>query len=341
MIGPIMVDVAGFALTDEDREVLGHPLTGGVILFTRNYQNKAQVTALIDEIRSIRSPSLIVAVDHEGGRVQRFREGFSAIPPMREWGRLFARNPDLALQRAEDCGWVMGVELREIGCDVNFAPVVDLDYANSAVIGDRAFDADPVVVTRLARALIGGLHSAGIASCIKHFPGHGFVAGDSHHELPRDTRAWDALRDDLQPFRDLASTARSVMTAHLIAECEADEPVSFSPRWVDGVLREQLRFDGVVFSDDLSMKGADCAGGVVEKVERARAAGCEFMPICNDRAAVLALYAANPAIRVSPRLELLRAQFDVNSRSNSYLKTRRYREFEQYLSTLERENRDA
>ncbi len=328
-LGPIMVDIDGFELTEADRVVLAHPLTGGVILFSRNYRSKDQLAALVTDIRALRLPSLIVAVDQEGGRVQRFREGFTRMPPMRFFGKLYEKQSHLALQRAEDCGWVLGSELREMGIDLNFAPVIDLDYGVSEVIGDRAFSNDAERVSHLASAVMAGLHSAGLATCIKHFPGHGFVTADSHHELPVDERDRAQFEVDLRPFRQLAARARSVMTAHLIAKCEDQELVSFSKRWVTGILREELGFKGVVFSDDLSMKGVDCEGGIHAKVARTLQAGCEFLPICNDREAVLELYDAAPVHVGSPRLKSLRAGPAI---SNSYKNTKRYTNFIEFIS---------
>ncbi len=327
-----MVDVDGYALTDADRNVLAHPLTGGVILFTRNYENPQQLRSLVAEIHAIKDPSLIVAVDQEGGRVQRFRDGFTRIPPMRAFGELYEQQPHLAVQRAEDCGWVLGCELRDVGIDLDFAPVIDLDYGGSEVIGDRAFAANPNTVSQLAGALLSGLHSAGIATCIKHFPGHGYVIADSHLELPVDSRSREQFEIDLEPFRQLACRARSVMTAHLVAQCEDAELVSFSARWVRQILRHELGFTGVVFSDDLSMKGADCDGGIQAKVARAIQAGCDFLPICNDRDAVLELYEQPPSLTGSPKLAQLRS---VYSSPENYENTKRYEVFREFISHLE------
>ncbi|MFK8030530.1 MAG: beta-N-acetylhexosaminidase [Gammaproteobacteria bacterium] len=331
MPGPIMIDVEGLSLEPRDREVLEHPLTGGVILFARNYSSRTQVKALIEEIRHI-APKLIIAVDQEGGRVQRFRDEFTRIPPMRIFGQLYAQSPHAAVQRAEDCGWVLGSELREVGVDLNFAPVVDLDYGMSDVIGDRAFSSNADAVIELAAALMGGLHSAGISSCIKHFPGHGFVAADSHLELPVDNRNRAELDVDLKPFKKLLS-ARSVMTAHLVASCEDNELVSFSKRWVSDILRRDLGYKGVIFSDDLSMKGADCDGGIHAKVERALAAGCEFLPVCNDREAVLELYDGVSELNGSPRISSLLA----TSMPAHYKTTKRYAAFQEFLSTTDQD----
>ncbi len=330
--GPVMVDIEGHDLTDADRRILAHPLTGGVILFTRNFDSPDQLRALVSDIRAARTPSLIVAVDQEGGRVQRFRQGFTRIPPMRNFGKLYDDQPYLALQRAEDCGWVIGCELREMGIDLDFAPVVDLDYGVSEVIGDRAFSADPQAVTVLAGAIMSGLHSAGISSCIKHFPGHGFVTADSHAELPVDGRSLDEFEADLLPFRRLLSRAPSVMTAHLVAQCEDSEPVSFSPRWVNHKLRSELGFGGVVFSDDLSMKGADCEGGILAKVTRAYAAGCDFLPVCNDREAVVELFEQAPDIMGSPKLARLRS---VCPPPENFRNTKRFRAFADFLALNE------
>lgn len=337
-LGPIMIDVDGLTLTARDRELLVHPLTGGLILFSRNYANRDQLKQLVQAVRAVNA-QLVIAVDQEGGRVQRFRDGFSAFPPMRAFGALHATHPDLAVQRAEDCGWVLGQELAACDIDLTFAPVVDLDYGASEVIGDRAFAREPADVVALARAFMGGLHCSGTASCIKHFPGHGFVVADSHHELPVDERDEQALEKDLVPFTQLAATARAVMTAHVLAPCVDDKPVSFSSFWVQTRLKGDLGFGGVVFSDDLSMKGADSTGGVEAKVAQALSAGCDFLPICNDREAVERLYRNPPTeaesfSRSAALTRLRRASRPVCD----YASTNRYRRFQEFLTQLEHTN---
>jgi beta-N-acetylhexosaminidase len=283
-MGPVMIDVAGLELTTEDRERLRHPLVGGIILFARNYESPQQLLALTQSIRALRSPSLLIAADHEGGRVQRFRDGFSAIPPMRVFGKLWDSDPAKAKEIVKKTGYVIGAELLAHAVDFSFAPVLDLDYGESSVIGDRAFHRDPTVVTALARELIAGFADAGMGWVGKHFPGHGFVRGDSHHEVPIDNRSFDEIeRDDLIPFRELARAGMGgVMPAHVIYPDVDALPAGFSSFWLKDILRDQLEFEGVVFSDDLSMEGASTAGGVVERATSALSAGCDMVLLCNN-----------------------------------------------------------
>lgn len=279
-----MLDVAGDALTDRDRARLGHPLCGGVILFARNYQSPQQVDALAAAIHALRSPPLLIAVDQEGGRVQRFRDGFTPIPPMRALGRLHDAHPHQATRLATEIGRVIGEELRACGIDFSFTPVLDVDHGPSAVIGNRAFHADPNVITALARALVRGLKHAGVAAVGKHFPGHGFIAADSHLEVPVDERSFEEIEAcDLQPFARLADSGlAAIMPAHVVYPKVDARPAGFSPVWIQDVLRQRLRFDGAVFSDDLSMAGAAAAGGVVDRVRRALEAGCDMALVCNS-----------------------------------------------------------
>lgn len=281
--GPLMIDIAGTELTDLDRERLCHPLVGGIILFTRNYRDRAQLTALCDEIHALREPRLLIAVDHEGGRVQRFREGFTRLPPMRALGLLHDNDPVAALATARAAGFVLAAELRACGVDYSFTPVLDLDYGPSRVIGDRAFHRDPAVVAALAGALGEGLKAGGMGTCGKHFPGHGYVIPDSHVELPVDDRPLAAMTDDLRPYRDLALDA--VMAAHVIYECFDCNTAVFSNKWIT-YLRNDLKFDGVVFTDDLSMAGAGVVGDMLARVETAWAAGCDMLLVCNAPDAV-------------------------------------------------------
>jgi len=285
-----MVDVAGFELTPEDREVLRHPLVGSVILFTRNYANSGQLTRLVADIHSVRQPALIVGVDHEGGRVQRFRSGFSALPPLRRIGHEFDLDSKHGLTLARSMGWLMAAELRAHGIDLSFAPCVDLDYGVSEVIGDRAFHAKPEAVAQLALAYMQGMKDAGMAATAKHFPGHGAVVVDSHQSLPVDRRDWAGLANDVLPYRRLiANSLPGVMVAHVLFPAEAPEPASLSRRWVQNALREELRFEGAVFTDDLSMGGAKEFGDIVARASAALAAGCDVLPVCNDRPAVAKL----------------------------------------------------
>ena len=283
-LGPVMVDVAGLELTDDDRKRLLHPLTGGVILFGRNYRSPRQLSALTAEIRALRSPHLLIAVDHEGGRVQRFREGFTVLPPMRALGGIWERNSTQALHLAQDCGFVLAAELRAHGVDLSFAPVLDLDYGASSVIGDRAFHAQAHVVADLAHALMLGMKAAGMGSVGKHFPGHGFVRADSHLAVPVDTRSMSEIEaNDLLPFaRLIADGMPGLMPAHVIYPAMDSLPAGFSPYWLQQVLRQQLGFEGVIFSEDLSMEGAGVAGDMVDRAHAALRAGCDMVLVCNN-----------------------------------------------------------
>ena len=289
-LGPLMVDVAGTSLDAEEREMLRHPLVGSVILFTRNYSDPEQLAALVAEIHSLRTPALIVGVDHEGGRVQRFRSGFSVLPSARRIGHEYDADPKAGLALARELGWLMAAELRGVGVDLSFAPCVDLDYGVSEVIGDRAFHSRPAAVGELAVAYMHGMRDAGMIATAKHFPGHGAVVADSHHAVPVDRRALEDLEPDLAPYRLLiANGIAGIMVAHVVFPEVDPLPASVSRRWVRGVLRDELRFQGVVFTDDLSMQGAAAAGDVVTRAQLALEAGCDVLPVCNQRASVMAL----------------------------------------------------
>jgi beta-N-acetylhexosaminidase len=292
-LGPLMVDVAGLELTPEDRDVLRHPLVGSVILFTRNYATSDQLRRLVAEIHAVRAPALIVAVDQEGGRVQRFRPEFSKLPPPRRIGHEYDLDARHGLTLARSMGWLMAAELRAHGVDLSFAPCVDLDYGVSEVIGDRAFHSKPDAVAQLALAYMQGMKDAGMAATAKHFPGHGAVVADSHHSLPVDRRDWDGVSADILPYRRLiANGLPGVMVAHILFPAVDDRPASLSRRWVQNALREELRFEGTIFTDDLSMGGAResaAFGDVVARASAALAAGCDVLPVCNDRGAVVKL----------------------------------------------------
>ena len=286
-LGPVMVDVAGLELTDVERERLRHPLVGGVILFARNYSTPDQLHALTHAIRGLRHPHLLIATDQEGGRVQRFRHGFTLLPAMGDIGRLWDRQPHRALHLAQDAGYVMAAELRAHGVDVSFAPVLDIDYGRSAVIGNRAFHADPSAVGDLAMALMSGMHAAGMQSVAKHFPGHGWVEADSHLAEPVDQRPLRELEQaDLLPYRRLfAAGLAGVMPAHVRYARVDVHAAGFSRFWLGEMLRARLGFDGAVFSDDLSMEGAGVAGDIVQRSQAALDAGCDMLLVCNNPAA--------------------------------------------------------
>ena len=284
--GPVMADIAGLTLTEAERSLLRDPKVGGVILFARNFASRAQLAALTAELHALREPPLpplLIAVDHEGGRVQRFREGYVHLPPMRQFGVIWDQSPTRALAAATDAGFVLGGELRRDGVDFSFTPVLDLDWGESGVIGDRAFHADPGVVTALARALSHGLLLAGMRNCGKHFPGHGWTRADSHHELPVDDRSLDAILGlDGEAFKAFGTPAlASVMTAHVVYPSVDARPATFSPLWLQTVLRERFQYDGVIFSDDLSMEGAASFGSIEERAHSAITAGCDMILVCN------------------------------------------------------------
>jgi beta-N-acetylhexosaminidase len=285
-LGPVIVDVAGTVLTPEEKTRLLHPLVGGVILFTRNYESPEQLVKLTGEIHALRQPPLLISVDHEGGRVQRFRDGFTSLPPMRELGVLWDEDRLEAKRLAQQTGYVLAAELRACGVDLSYTPVLDIDHGNSSVIGNRAFHSNPLAVTELALGLIHGLREGGMSSVGKHFPGHGHVRADSHHEMPIDTRTLGEIEaSDLEPFRRLIDNGLgAIMPAHVVYPDVDDKPAGFSRRWLEEILRGRLRFDGMIFSDDLSMEGARSAGSIVERAQAAFDAGCDMVLVCNDPA---------------------------------------------------------
>ena len=283
-LGPVMLDVAGLALDDAERERLCDPLVGGVILFARNFRDSAQLVALTAEIRALRDPALVIAVDHEGGRVQRFRsDGFTRIPSMRTLGRLWETDHVTALESARCAGYVLAAELLAHGVDLSFTPVLDLDYGCSRVVGDRAFHRDPRVVATLAQSLVAGMADAGMGCVGKHFPGHGYAAADSHVEIPVDERDLDTIWDeDIAPYRHrLGRRLAGVMPAHVIYPRVDPNPAGFSRFWLQDVLRGRIGFDGVIFSDDLTMAGATVAGDILARARAAYGAGCDMVLVCN------------------------------------------------------------
>ena len=286
---PVILDIAGPALGADDRRRLAHPLTGGMILFARHWQDRRQLTGLIAEAKSLRE-DLLIAVDHEGGRVQRFRsDGFTHLPPMRHFGELWMKDAMQATDAATAAGYVLAAELRACGVDLSFTPVLDLDHGESGVIGDRAFHRDPRVATLLAKSLMMGLLQAGMAHCGKHFPGHGFVKADSHVAVPVDKRSLRAiLADDAKPYQWLSSSLASVMPAHVIYPKVDARPAGFSSKWLNDILRGRLGFTGAIFSDDLSMQGARVIEGrevsATEAALAALQAGCDMVLLCNQSA---------------------------------------------------------
>ena len=287
-LGPLMIDLLGKELLPEERELLKHPLVGGVILFTRNFDSREQITELVNAVRAVRKPPLLVAVDYEGGRVQRFRKDFTVLPTMRLIGKFYEQDQAAGLRLAQQVGWLLAAELRAVGIDLSFGPVVDLDYGASSVIGDRSFHRDSRVVSNLAIAIMHGMRDAGMCAVAKHFPGHGAVVADSHIALPVDRRRYADMWRDLHPYERLIdNNLAAVMAAHVVFEQVDNVPASFSSKWLKDELRHKLRFTGAVFSDDLSMEGASIMGPMPQRAAKALQAGCDMVLICNQREAAL------------------------------------------------------
>lgn len=312
-----MLDIQGLSITQKDAELLSHPQVGGLILFARNYESPEQLQLLIQQIRAVR-PEIIIAVDQEGGRVQRLKNGFTRLPPMRCLGELHLTEPEKALKLAQQTGWLMAAEVLAEGIDLSFAPVLDIDCAISEVIGDRAFAGEAQAITALSRAFIAGMHEAGMIATGKHFPGHGGVKADSHIAIPVDERCYESIaNEDLQPFKALASELDAVMPAHVIYAAVDEQPAGFSSYWLQTVLRQQLGFDGVIFSDDLSMQGASVAGSFAERTEAALQAGCDMVLVCNNRQATLEVldYLTQTPFASSHRLSRLAGRCTINRES--------------------------
>jgi len=292
MNGPLMIDLCGEVLTTEEQEMIAHPLVSGVILFTRNYTSREQISHLIHDIRSAKKNQyVLIAVDHEGGRVQRFRAGFTQLPSARQISLSDGIKDQDVMTNTKKMGWLMAAELLAVGVDFSFAPVLDLDYGRSDIIGDRAFHHEALMVTQLAGAYIDGMHEAGMASVAKHFPGHGAIKEDSHLALPVDDRPLaDLMEYDIKPFQLLIREQRvnAVMPAHVIYSQVDRQPAGFSRVWIQDILRQQLSFNGVVFSDDLNMAAAKVAGSVPERAYAALSAGCDMALICNNRPGAMA-----------------------------------------------------
>ena len=278
----LMVDIESTALASHELALISRDEVGGVILFSRNYESKSQLRALTRSIK-VANPECVIAVDHEGGRVQRFRDGFTRIPPMQALGHRFISDPHFAKNIAKALGWTMAAELIECGVDLSFAPVLDIDDNYSEIIGDRAFSAQPEVVIELASAFIQGMNEAGMAATGKHFPGHGGVKEDSHLELPVDHRALSLIeKNDMMPFAKLGDVLDGIMPAHVVYSEVDSKPAGFSHVWLQRVLREQLGFKGVIFSDDLTMEGAAQFGSYEERAYLALDAGCDVVLVCNN-----------------------------------------------------------
>ncbi len=310
-IGALMLDIEGYTLTEAEAETIASPEVGGLILFSRNYQSPAQLRSLVLALREIK-PELLIAVDQEGGRVQRFREGFTRLPAMAVLGDNWQKDPRGAIAQAHELGWLMATELREYDIDFSFAPVLDLNYGISAVIGDRAFASSPDAVIELAGALMSGMHEAGMPSTGKHFPGHGYVEVDSHLGLPVDNRSFSEIEaKDIKPFQALIRRGLdAIMPAHIQYARVCSQPAGFSEFWLQRQLRENLSFDGVIFSDDLSMEGAAATGSYAERADAALNAGCDMVLVCNQPAAALEVleYLRSSPYPKATRLSRMRAR---------------------------------
>ncbi|MBB71970.1 MAG: beta-N-acetylhexosaminidase [Legionellales bacterium] len=290
-LGPVITDIEGTSLNAEDTALLQHPQVGGVILFSRNYESPSQLQALTAEIKALDS-ELLITIDQEGGRVQRAREGLTTLPPFAAIGRLYQQDPSAGLAAARASSWVMASELRALGVDLSFTPVLDIDRQLNTVIGDRSFAEQPKMIIALSKAYIDGLHDAGMVAIGKHFPGHGGVVGDSHHELPVDERAFETLfAEDIVPFAELIKQQQlaGVMPAHIVYPHVDSMPAGFSEVWLQQILRSRLQFDGVIFSDDLTMEGASIAGDYPARADAALAAGCDILLVCNNRGGAIAV----------------------------------------------------
>ena len=282
MRGSLMLDLIGTTLTEDERKLLANPQVGGVILFARNVESRAQICHLTAQIREA-APEILIAVDQEGGRVQRFRVGYTEFPPMQVLGDFYQSNPAEGTELLRDCGWLLAAEVIASGVDISFAPVLDVDKSLSTIIGNRSFGEDPQRVVEAASAFMAGMHEAGMATTGKHFPGHGGIVADSHLEAPVDNRSWDEVwARDLVPFVALKDQLDGIMPAHITFPAIDGDSVGFSSHWLQTVLRGQMGFDGVIFSDDLTMKGADVVGGYIDKAKAALAAGCDMALVCNN-----------------------------------------------------------
>lgn len=314
-LGRVMLDLHGLELTAVEKELLQHPNVGGVILFSRNYDSPEQLRQLVNTIRLTTSRRLLIAVDQEGGRIQRFKTGFTILPSMQQFGRLYEQDPFQAKEWVRNTGWLMAAELLAFGIDFSFAPVLDLDIGISEVIGDRSFHSAADIVAELGAAVCAGIHEAGMATVGKHFPGHGSVAIDSHVDLPVDEREYQAIANaDLIPFQHLARQLDGIMPAHIIYPQVDPIPAGFSPFWLQSVLRQQLKFEGAIFSDDLVMAGAEVAGSFAERAAKALTAGCDMVLVCNNRdAAITVIDTLKNDMDLVSKQRLLKMQARVNA----------------------------
>lgn len=337
-LGPIMCDLRGHQLEADEREMLCHPHVGGVILFTRNFESAEQITALTKSIHELRHPRLLIAVDHEGGRVQRFREGFSRLPACALIGECQDKPKSRSL--AEHAGWLMAAELLAVGVDLSFAPVLDVGGKHSQVIGDRAFDTNPEIISQLARAYMRGMKEAGMAAVGKHFPGHGSVAEDSHVAIPYDDRSFEDIKmHDLVPFeRMIHAGLPGLMPAHVIYSKVDKLPAGFSMIWLKQILRKQLEFQGTIFSDDLSMAGAEVMGGYPERAEAALNAGCDMVLACNNQAGAIAILDdANIPDRIELQARLIRMHGRIENTLDELKQTDKWKQRSEDVLNIERE----
>jgi beta-N-acetylhexosaminidase len=327
-IGPVMLDVVGLSLTQVEQEKINHPNTGAVILFSRNYETPAQISQLIDSIRAARKGDILIAVDQEGGRVQRFQTGFTRLPP----ASYYAEMPLLA----ESAGWLMATELLSVGVDFSFAPVLDIDCGISQIIGDRSFSTDPDLATKLASLFRKGMHNAGMAATGKHFPGHGSVALDSHLTLPIDDRDLDTIRGkDFLPFIQLIKEGlEGIMPAHVLYPSIDPNPAGFSPFWIQQILRKELKFNGTVFSDDLSMAGAASAGDYPERARLAQEAGCDMLLVCNNPVAAEEVLDSLPITQDPLREQRLRRMQGNLCKSFPYKSTEKWQKTSTLINQL-------
>ena len=331
-IAPLMLDLDGTELSKEEKELLQHPLTGGVIFFTRNYESPEQLSILVDSIRSATKKPLLISVDHEGGRVQRFKPEFTQLPAIAKISR--HDNPE---KLSFHHGWLMAAEVRAMGIDFSFAPVLDVDYGVSEVIGDRSFNQNPKTISLLSNEYIKGMRDAGMASTGKHFPGHGAVTEDSHHEIPVDKRSKEEIwQSDIVPFAQLINEGLdAVMPAHVIYSEIDDKPAGFSFYWLQEVLRKELKFDGVIFSDDLTMKGASVMGGYPERAEAAMEAGCDMVLVCNNRqGAIEVIDKAKIKQSTKSAERLMRMQGKSFMNRSALLDTRRWAEVVEKITAI-------